>query len=248
MTLEPPSRSRPGDPALRAIAAALPAAALLLLLLSAVAFWPAYLSKVRAAEGYTHAHAALGTAWLLLLGVQPVLARKGLRSAHRALGRAGAAVGIAFAISGFLVAHRSVARMGAEQFAREGHFAYLPLAMAAIFAAALALAIRWRSVPALHGRYMAATALPLLDPVLARILYFHGPPLPSESLYQAPAFLLATGALFALARSLPAAATGRGGFVGFACGVVAALLGFFVVPHTAPWLAFVTWWRALPIT
>lgn len=230
------------------MATALPAAALPLLLLSVVAFWPAYLSQLRAAEGYTHVHAALGTAWMLLLVVQPVLVRKGLRPAHRVLGRIGVIVGIAFAVSGFLIAHRGVARMGAEQFAREGHFAYLPLAMAAIFAAALALAFRWRSVPALHGRYMAATALPLLDPVLARILHFHGPAMPFEDLYQAPAFLLAMGVLFALARTLPAGASGRGGFIGFACGVVAVLLGFFIVSRTAAWLAFVAWWRALPIT
>lgn len=221
--------------------------ALLLLTLSAVAFWPAYLSKMGAAESYTHAHAALGTAWLVLLAAQPLLIHAGLRAQHRHLGRAGVVVGIAFVVSGVLVAHRSVARMTAEQFAREGAFVYLPLAMAVVFAAALALALRWRSSPAVHARFMACTALPLLDPLLARILYHYGPPLPADPMYQVPAFLLAGLLLLRLGQSLPATAPGGRAFRWFALGVVAALLGFFVVPQTAAWHAFAAWFRVLPM-
>jgi hypothetical protein len=223
-------------------------AAVLLLALSGVAFWPAYLSKVQQADGYTHAHAALGTTWLLLLVVQPLLVAAAMRPQHRWLGRVGVLVGAAFFISGVLIAHRSLVRMGAEQFAREGRFVYLPLAMAGIFAAALVMAVLWRSTPALHARFMAATALPLLDPLLARILFFYFPPLPAQYLYQVPAFLLVALALAGLCVSLRGPAHACLPLRRFAWGVAAVLLGFFAVPHSEAWLSFVGWFRALPLT
>lgn len=221
--------------------------ALALLALAVAAFWPGYLSKLGAANRYTHVHAALGTGWLLLLVAQPLLIRASLRSWHRLLGRIGVLVGAAFFASGILVAHRSVARLNADEFAREGGFVYLPLAMAAIFAVALVLAVVWRRTPALHGRFMAATALPLLDPLFARLLFRYAPPLPDESLYQVPAFALSTAVLAALYASLPATARGRPTFACFALGATAVFAGYFVVPYTSAWQAFATWFRALPI-
>lgn len=223
-------------------------AALVLLALAPFAFWPAYLSKLGLADAYMHAHAVLGTSWLLLLVVQPLLIRASLRSSHRLVGRIGLLVGVAFFVSGVFIAHRSVARMSLERFASEGRFVYLPLAMAAIFAIALALAFRWRRVPAVHGRFMAATALPLLDPLFARLLFFYAPPLPAAALYQAPAFALSLAVVVAMLVSLPEASPGRRSFRYFSVGVAAILLGFFVIPHTGPWLSFAGWFRALPIT
>ena len=221
--------------------------ALALLALAVAAFWPGYLSKLGAANRYTHVHAALGTGWLLLLVAQPLLIRASLRSWHRVLGRIGVLVGATFFVSGILVAHHSVARLDAEAFAREGVFVYLPLAMAAIFAVALALAVVWRRTPALHGRFMAATALPLLDPLFARLLFRYAPPLPDESLYQVPAFALSTAILATLYASLPATVRDRPTFACFALGATAIFAGYFVVPSTSAWQAFATWFRALPI-
>lgn len=225
----------------------LTAAALVLMVLAGLAFWPPYLSRVGEATAATHAHAILGAAWLGLLAVQPALVAAARHRAHRRLGRLGVLLGTAFVVSGVLIAQRSVARMDAEQFAREGRFVYLPLAMALIFAVTLALAIRWRASPPLHARFMAATTIPLLDPLLARILYFHGPPLPAEPLYQVPAFVLAFTVVALLARSLPQGSPGRRSVAGYGVAVGAILLGFYLVPHTAPWLGFVAWFRGVSI-
>lgn len=222
--------------------------ALVLLALSPLAFWPEYLSKLNVAGAYTHVHAVLGTCWLLLLVVQPLLIRASLRSAHRLLGRVGVFVGVAFSVSGFLIAHRSVARMSLDQFASEGRFVYLPLAMATIFAVALLQAVLWRRSAAVHGRFMAATALPLLDPLFARLLYIYAPPLPVEALYQVPAFAVSIAVSVAMLASLPVGSPGRRSFRYFTVGVVALLLGFFVVPHTNAWQSFAAWFRALPMT
>lgn len=223
-------------------------AALALLALAPIAFWPGYLSKLDVADAYMHTHAVLGTCWLLLLVAQPLLISASLRSWHRVLGRIGVFVGAAFVVSGVLIAHRSVARMDLDQFMREGRFVYLPLAMAAIFAFALLMAVLWRRTAPIHGRYMAATALPLLDPLFARLLFFHGPKLPAESLYQAPAFALTIGAIVAMLASLPARSRGRRSFQYFSVVVAFVLLGFFFIPNTATWLSFTAWFRALPMT
>lgn len=195
-----------------------------------------------------HVYAMLGTCWLLLLIAQPLLVRASLRAQHRLLGRIGVFVGAAFVVSAVLVAHRSVARMSLDQFTREGRFVYLPLAMAAIFAIALLLAILWRRTTPLHARFMAATSLTLLDPLLARLLYFHGPRLPAEWLYQVPAFTLISVAIVTMVASLPATCRGRSVFESFSVVVGVLLLGFFFVPHTATWLSFTSWFRALPLT
>jgi hypothetical protein len=50
----------------------------LLLALALGAFWPMYLSKPFAAlDRHTHAHAAVGLAWMLLLVAQPLAMRRG---------------------------------------------------------------------------------------------------------------------------------------------------------------------------
>ena len=200
--------------------------ALALLALAPFAFWPAYLSKLSVADRYTHAHAALGTSWLLLLVAQPLLIKASLRFSHRLLGRIGLLVGAAFFASGLLIAHRSVARMGVDQFTREGRFVYLPLAMAAMFGLALLFALLWRHAAPTHARFMAATALPLLDPLFARLLFIYAPALPAEALYQVPAFGLSLGILVTMLLSLPATSPGRRSFHCFSLGVAALMLGY----------------------
>jgi hypothetical protein len=138
--------------------------------------------------------------------------------------------------------------MDEQEFARWGYAIYLPLAMAVIFAVALAFAIKWRAVAAIHSRFMACTTLPLLDPVFSRIVGFYFPPLPGELLYQVPAFAICGIVLAGLARSLPHATPGRRDFLGFAIGTAMVLLAFFFTPRSEAWLSFVAWFRGLPLT
>jgi hypothetical protein len=223
-------------------------AASALLVLSVFAFWPQYLSRLGAADGYTHTHAMLGTCWLLLLIAQPLLIRRRLVWLHRSVGRIALLIGAAFFVTGIVTAHRGLARMTSEQLANEGYFVYLPLSMSLIFGAALLLGAWWRSAPSVHGRFMACTALPLLDPLLARILHFYFPPLPADFMYQVPAFVLAVGILGLLAFSLPASARGKGAFTLFALGASVVLLLYFAAPYSSAWSSFVQWFHALPVT
>ncbi|HBL25605.1 MAG TPA: hypothetical protein DD490_02090, partial [Acidobacteria bacterium] len=93
-----------------------------LVALSALAFWPLYLSKpFRAADGYTHFHAAVGTGWLALLLVQALLIRGDRRSAHQLFGRASFVLAPAFVVSSVLLAHFRFSRMDEATFAREAY-------------------------------------------------------------------------------------------------------------------------------
>lgn len=223
-------------------------AAAAMLLVAAFAFWPQYLSKLNQADGYTHSHAVLGTCWLLILIVQPLLIRTRKIVLHRTFGRLALVVAAAFFATGVLVAHRGVVRMSVEQLEREGYFLYLPLSMSLIFGAAALLGVIWRSVPTIHGRFMASTAVPLLDPLIARILYFYFPPLPAELLYQVPAFTLAAAALVVMAVTIPKSVRGRAAFWTFSLCTAVVLMVYFATPYSEAWLNFVKWFRTLPIT
>lgn len=220
-----------------------------LLLLAAAAFWPMYLSKSWAGiDRYTHVHAALGTLWMLVLVLQPVLILGGQRLAHRVAGRASLFVAFGFVVSGLMLAHFRTSRMTDAAFAKEGIYVYLPLAVAVLFAAACVLGYRWRKSAPVHARFMLSTALLLVDPVLARIMYFYLPPLPSEHLYQGITFTLIAAVMACLVKTLPRQAPGRTAYRNYCLGAAVVLSLFFVIPYTGAWLAFVNWFRALPLT
>ena len=212
--------------------------------LVAWAFWPRYLSPSATPGTHLHAHAAMGTAWLVLLLAQPLLVRARRFAVHRALGRVGVVVGIGFVATGLLLAQRWLAGLDATRLAREGGFLYMILGMTLMFAVALALGIRWRRSPAVHGRFMACTLLPLLDPVFGRLLGAHFPALPAAFLYQLPALLAMAGVLAALALTVPRAAPGRVSFVAFAWGSILLFLLFFAIQHHPAWMTCVAWLKA----
>ena len=220
-----------------------------LLLLAVAAFWPMYLSKNWAAiDRYTHAHAVFGTLWMLILVMQPFLILRGDRLAHRMAGRASLFVALAFVISGLLLAHYRVSRMTEAAFAKDGIHIYLPLAFAALFAVACGLGFRWRKSAPVHARFMLSTALLLVDPVLARIMYYYLPPLPSYHLYQGITFTLIASVMIYLVMSLPLLTPGRIWYRNYCLGTAAVLVLFFAIPYTGAWLAFVKWFRVLPLT
>lgn len=220
-----------------------------LLLLVPVAFWPMYLSRNWATiDRYTHAHAFLGTLWLLVLLFQPILILGGYRLAHRVVGRTSLLVALAFVLSSLLLTHFRVSRMTEAAFAKEGVYIYLPLAIAALFAAAVVLGIRWRVSAPVHARFMLSTGLLLVDPVVARIMFFYLPRLPSDELYQGITFTLIAAAMVYLVISLPRHALGRIWYRNYCIGAVAILALFFAVPYAGAWLAFVNWFRVLPLT
>lgn len=213
-----------------------------------VAFWPSYLSKLGAADRYMHLHAALMTLWCALLVAQPFLVRAGRRPLHRALGRASFVLVPAIVAAAILLAHSRSRTMDEAAFARDGRFLYLPAAAIGLFVVCWALAIRHRKTPALHARYMIATGLTLIDPVVARLLFFYFPPLPHELLYQAIGYGLTLCVLGALLWRDRAERIGRPAFqTAFVLFTVVYGL-WFTFGQTPAWAAATRWFRDLPLT
>lgn len=214
-----------------------------------VAFWPLYFSRPFAAiDLYTHFHALTGSLWFVLLIAQPLSIHYRRLALHRALGRCSYVLAPLFVLAGVLLSHHRLASMSDETFAAEGYSHYLPFYASVVFAAAYALGLRYRRVPKAHGRFMLLTAMPLVDPVIGRVLFFYFPPLPSPWLYQAVTFALATAAAGLLVFSYRAQPAARRALVTYFSLLVALELGWFTFALTAPWLYVVAWFRSLPLT
>jgi len=184
----------------------------------------------------------------LSLVAQPILIHRGHRVAHRIVGRTSLIVALGFVISGLLLTHFRVSRMTETAFAREGIYIYLPLAVALLFGAACVLGFHWRTSTPVHARFMLSTALLLVDPVLARIMFFYLPPLPSDHLYQGITFTLIAAVMVFLVKSMPPQIRGHTWYRNYCIGAATVLGLFFAVPYTGAWLAFVNWFRVLPLT
>lgn len=223
------------------VAAALPFVAL--------AFWPLYLSRPFASvDRYTHLHAATGAVWLALLIAQPAAIHARRIALHRLLGRISYALAACFAVAGLLLSNHRLRAMTPEAFAAEGFTHYLPFYTTVVFVLAYGLGLRFRRIPAAHGRFMLCTAIPLIDPVFGRILAFYFPPLSSPWLYQVVTLSVATGVAAGLVFTYRGPATARRAMVGYLTVLVVLELGWFLVAPTPMWLEAVRWFRALPLT
>jgi hypothetical protein len=222
---------------------------IVLLVLAVGAFWPQYLAKpLRTLDVYTHAHALIGVAWMLLVIAQPLAIRSGARALHRVLGRASYVVAPAFVVSGILLVHRRLSVMDAATFAKEAYFLYLPLAIGILFAVAAGLGFLYRRQMPLHARFMAATALLLIDPVVVRVLFFSLPPLPGPTTYQFITFLITDLLFVALVLGFIPRAPRPAPLWRFLAFMVVVQALWFTFALTPTWFAFAQWFIALPLT
>ena len=141
--------------------------------LAALAFWPGYLASLTTASMEFHAHGVTATAWLLLLVAQSWTIHHGQRGAHRALGTASLALFPLFLAGGasiFLgMAHRYVEGASPFHLLYAPRLAWLDVVGVAGIAWFYYQALRWRRKVHVHSRYLLATAIFLLPPILARL-------------------------------------------------------------------------------
>ena len=233
-------------PPMTKLAALAAAAAVPLVVL---AFWPMYLSRPLAdVDRYTHLHAIAGSLWLALLIVQPLAIHYERYRLHLTLGKLSYVLAPLFVIAGVLLSHYRLGAMTDETFAAEGFSHYLPFYASAIFALAYACGLLHRRDAEAHGRFMLLTAVPLIDPVLGRILFFNLPALPSPWLYQAVTFTVATILAAVLVLSYKGSARSRRALLTYFGALVVLELGWFTASLTPQWLESVRWFRSLPLT
>ena len=141
------------------------------LLAAIVGFCPTYFSRMEAMASWrVHAHGALLFAWCFLLIAQAWLIRDRRGATHRALGKVSFVLAPLIVVSSLLVEHGTLVRAAGKYDTETLYFAYVIVALMAVFVVAYGLAIVHRRTPALHMRYMMCTPLVMFDPVLARIL------------------------------------------------------------------------------
>lgn len=214
-----------------------------------LAFWPMYFSRSFAdVDRYTHLHAATGSLWFLLLIAQPLAIHRGWYRLHIRLGRASYVLAPLFVVAGLLLSHHRLKAMTDETFAAEGFSHYLPFYASAVFALAYWFGLRHRKDAELHGRFMLLTAIPLIDPVIGRIIFFNVPALPSPWLYQVVTFAMATTIAAIIVFSYRGLASSRRALLSYFIALVALELGWFSVSLTPQWLEAMRWFRSLPLT
>lgn len=142
--------------------------------LTGMAFWSGYLSELDQAPLEFHLHGVSAFLWMVLVAVQSWTIQHGRRDLHRNVGLASFGLFPFFLASGMLIAV-GMAKRFVEQ-ASPFHVEYAarlaPLDLIAVTGMAyfFYMALRWRRKVHLHARYMLATLVFLINPVVGRIL------------------------------------------------------------------------------
>jgi hypothetical protein len=146
-----------------------------------LAFWPRYFSRLGDVSLAIHVHGATATVWILMLTVQSWAIHNRRVSLHRLTGRVSFVVFPLFMVGGFMMLHNmahGVAVQANPFVSRYGPGLGLIDALAVgTFAAFYYLALRNRRQVQLHARYMLATPLFLVMPIVTRLLINYVPAL-----------------------------------------------------------------------
>lgn len=149
---------------------------LVLLLFAVVGFWIPWYSNIFGVHAFwTNFHATVMTLWLLLLISQTFLMRSGRRIEHRTLGKVSYLLGPLCIISFPMLAFYSLPLEGVPLPLFKAYIFWLQTGTGILFAWFFIAAIYHRKQSALHARYMIATALTLINPIIARLMIFYGP-------------------------------------------------------------------------
>lgn len=146
---------------------------LLLLPVTALAFWPSYFGILPDAPLVHHLHGITGTLWILLIAAQSFAVQTRKLRLHRTMGKLvfflAPAMVAAFAMVTWLGAQKSVS--GHPFYAMFGHPLLTGDALLTFATPWLVyLALRHRSNMHLHGALMISTVFALLPPILARVI------------------------------------------------------------------------------
>ena len=216
---------------------------LLLLAVSVLGFWTPYFSRLTAAQGLAHVHALMMLAWIGMLVAQPMLIRARRLAWHRRVGKASYVVVPLMIISALVLAQLRMRTVPPQMLHVQQFILYLGVSASLLFVVIWGLGIRYRRDTALHARFMVATALTLVDPSLARVMIFWVPTVPPP-LYQWISFGVVY-AVLVLQIALDPLPRGRKAFMGVLGLFIAMHASIMLVPGTAAWQRFATWYAGI---
>jgi hypothetical protein len=223
--------------------------------LAALAFWPSYVSQISTAGAEMHAHGITASLWIALLAFQSWTIHGGRRETHRMAGMLSLPLFPLFLAGGVSIFIGMAKRYSVE--ASPFHVMYAPR-LAWLDAAAVTgiacfyfLALKHRRKVHVHSRYLLATALFLIPPILSRLSPILPPLTPNgpDDLYKIGYGVQIANTItiaVALALAMRPAKHGRPFF--FAAGLVAASMVLFeTVGRWSAWHAVFARAADLPV-
>lgn len=217
---------------------------LLLLCVAVLGFWKPYFSRLDAAQGMAHLHAISMLAWIGMLVAQPLLIRTRRLAWHRRLGKASYAVVPLVVVSALILAQLRISQAPPQLLPMQQFILFLGVSTSVLFLVIWGLGIRYRHEPALHARYMAGTALTMIDPSLARVMISWIPSVPPP-FYQFITFGLLYTILLTLIALDRKSARGRSALWVLLALFVALHASIMLVPGTSVWQRFAGWYAGL---
>ncbi len=212
-----------------------------------IGFWPTYFAgAIRPISVLDHAHGLAMFGWCAMLITQALLIRNGARSTHRAVGKISYLLVPFIILSTLALANERINQRGLNM---EGHYILmLQITMLSQFVIFYALAIKNRKRPDVHARYMICTALPMLDPIFARVLIFNFLTPETLPLSQYFTYALTDLILVALVFMDWRSSKRKDVFLPMLGVLVVTQLPTFFVVGTPVWAAFAAWYAGLPIS
>lgn len=217
---------------------------LLLLCVAVLGFWKPYFSRLDAAQGMAHLHAISMLTWIGMLVAQPLLIRTRRLAWHRRLGQASYVVAPLVVITALILAQLRIGQATPETLPFQQFILFLGVSASVLFALIWGLGVLYRREPALHARYMAGTALTLIDPSLARVLIFWIPSVPPP-FYQFITFGLVYTILLVLIALDRKSKRGRSALWVLLALFVTLHALIMLVPGTSAWQRFAVWYAGL---
>ena len=147
---------------------------LLLFPLTALAFWPAYFSKLTTSSAAFHVHGATASLWIAMLAFQSWSIHRGRNAQHRLVGWASLGLFPLFLGGGLVIIHSMAVKFGAQADPFYSQFGARLGIIDTVASAGIAWlyveGLRKRRKVQLHARYMIATIFFLLSPILGRLM------------------------------------------------------------------------------
>lgn len=145
---------------------------LALLIIAVLAFWPSYFSPgLGTSSVYIHLHAATAALWMCLLIIQPWLIRTYRFDLHKTIGRISYVLVPLVLLCILLLANFRIRTASEANYQIQTFILYLQVSLGVLFAACFVLAMVFRRDSEIHARFMICSALTLIDPIFARILF-----------------------------------------------------------------------------
>ncbi|MBI1394223.1 MAG: hypothetical protein GC152_15950 [Alphaproteobacteria bacterium] len=222
-------------------------AILLLLPLVGLAFWPNYISRITTAPIAFHAHGVTATLWIALVAAQILSIHHASPKLHRTLGKLSFVLMPLFMAGGVMILQSMAVGFATNRDpfvsllgARLGTFDVIAGAGFGFF---YLMALLTRRSPQLHARYMTATVLFLIGPIIGRLMPGFVPGLGISGIEELSKFGLTIHAGNAIAAAIALYLVARAPRHGAPFLIAAALIGLQSAAYK--FVGPLAWWEAV---